>query len=210
MYQIENVNWCRNVENLINEEENINIIGGYDNKIKIDNYHILNTNILYMNGKVLVSPESFKIPKYSFHSQGGLLCDNTGLGKTLTLTVHIMEDKTKTIDICNKRATMLLAYKNIACKIDTEMGGGTSKPLNQTKVNVPKPPKQPNAAKAANAEAEEKKTEPTVPNTKPATVPNTKPATVPNTTPATEPVKGGRRKRNKRKSKRKSKRKPRS
>jgi len=111
-YQLENVNWCKNVEKLSNKKEGLNLIYGFDDHIKVDNYHLLNDNILYLHGKVVVKPLNFKIFKYFCHVQGGLLCDNTGLGKTLTLTVHIMDDATKASEILTERATMLLNYKN--------------------------------------------------------------------------------------------------
>jgi len=111
-YQLENVNWCKNIEKMANTNEGLNLIHGFADSIKVDNYHLLDNNILYLHGKLLVNPVYHKILKYFAHIQGGLLCDNTGLGKTLTLTIHITDDATKASDILTERATMLLNYKN--------------------------------------------------------------------------------------------------
>jgi SNF2 family DNA or RNA helicase len=109
-YQLENINWCKKLEESSNNQESINLIYGYDEQVKIDSYFILNTNILYLYGKTIVQPENIKSLKYFFHAQGGLLCDNTGLGKTLTLTVHITDDNTKINQLCTDRSNMLLNY----------------------------------------------------------------------------------------------------
>jgi SNF2 family DNA or RNA helicase len=111
-YQLENVNWCKNVEKIVNMEDSFTIINGIDNKIKVDYYYIFNKNILYMHGKTIVNPDMNKIVKYFCQIQGGLLCDNTGLGKTLTLTLHITEDDTNINTIITERGKMILEYKN--------------------------------------------------------------------------------------------------
>jgi hypothetical protein len=110
-YQLENINWCKNLEKTLNKEESINLMYGYDDKIRIDNYYLMNNNVLYLHGKVIVQPEDSKSLKYFFHAQGGLLCDNTGLGKTLTLTIHVTDDSTKINELCMERANMLIDYK---------------------------------------------------------------------------------------------------
>lgn len=110
-YQLENIKWCKNLETNTNITNSINVINGYDDKIKLDSYFLLNQNILYLYNKNIIQPEPLKLIKYFFHAQGGLLCDNTGLGKTLTLSVHITDDSTKTNDIVASRSAMLLEYK---------------------------------------------------------------------------------------------------
>jgi len=110
-YQLENVNWCKNVEKIVNTEDSFTIINGIDNKMNVDYYYIFNKNILYMHGKTIVNPDMNKIVKYFCQIQGGLLCDNTGLGKTLTLTVHITDDDTNINTIITERGKMILDYK---------------------------------------------------------------------------------------------------
>jgi SNF2 family DNA or RNA helicase len=111
-YQLENIKWCKNVEQSINSNESIKILNGYDDKLKLDSYYLLNDNILYLSGKNIIKPEPLKSIKYFFHTQGGLLCDNTGLGKTLTLSVHITDDNTKIADLITNRVNMIEQYKN--------------------------------------------------------------------------------------------------
>ena len=110
-YQLQNVNWCKNVELNLNKIESIEIMRGYDDKQKLDAYCLLNNNILYLRGKNVEKPEAYNQLKYFYHIQGGLLCDNMGLGKTLTLTVHITDDDTKINDICLERGKILQEYK---------------------------------------------------------------------------------------------------
>ena len=134
-YQLENVNWCKNVEKITNTKEGINLIYGFDDHIKVDNYHLLGNNILYLHGKVVVNPLNFKILKYFCHVQGGLLCDNTGLGKTLTLTVHITDDETKASEILTERANMLLNYKNTLEAL-TQLDDATQEELLINKIKI--------------------------------------------------------------------------
>jgi len=110
-YQLENINWCKNVETEINTKNSILILNGYDDKIKLDSYYILNENILYLSGKSIINPEPLKSIKYFFHSQGGLLCDNTGLGKTLTISIHITDDNTKITSLITDRINIINTYK---------------------------------------------------------------------------------------------------
>ena len=110
-YQLENIKWCKDLESNANITNSIKIINGYDDKIKLDTYFLLNENILYLYNKTIIQPEPLKLIKYFFHAQGGLLCDNTGLGKTLTLSVHITDDTTKTTDIIASRVAMFSEYK---------------------------------------------------------------------------------------------------
>jgi SNF2 family DNA or RNA helicase len=111
-YQLENVNWCKNVETNINSLESSAYINGFNEKIKIDHYYILNDTIIYTHSKSIIHPESESVIKYYCNIQGGLLCDNTGLGKTLTLTIHITNDNTSINTIINERGTMLIECKN--------------------------------------------------------------------------------------------------
>ena len=110
-YQLENISWCKILENNINNIESIQILNGYDDKLKIDSYYLLNNNILYLYGKSVIKPEQLKTMKYFYHVQGGLLCDNTGLGKTLTLSVHITDDNTSVDTIIADRIKILNKYK---------------------------------------------------------------------------------------------------
>jgi SNF2 family DNA or RNA helicase len=110
-YQLQNVNWCKNVESNLNKIESVEIMKGYDDKYKLDTYCLMNNNILYLRVKNIEKPEAYNQLKYFYHIQGGLLCDNMGLGKTLTLTVHITDDSTKINDICIERGKMLQEYK---------------------------------------------------------------------------------------------------
>jgi len=110
-YQLENIAWCKNIESSVNTKNSIQIMNGYDDKLKLDNYYLLNNNILYLYGKSIIKPDPFKLMKYFYHIQGGLLCDNTGLGKTLTLSVHITDDITNTDIIINERIQVLNNYK---------------------------------------------------------------------------------------------------
>ncbi len=112
-YQLENVNWCKNIEKNIDENKDVLIINGFEKNLNIDKYFLMNDNVLYLYGKNVISnPEHLHIPKYIFRPQGGLLCDNTGLGKTFTLAIHITDDNTKINDLCTKRANMLINYRN--------------------------------------------------------------------------------------------------
>jgi SNF2 family DNA or RNA helicase len=111
-YQLENINWCKNIESIINTEESAIIINGFSEKTKIDQYIILNNDILYIYNKTIIHPEINSMIRYYANIQGGLLCDNTGLGKTLTLTVHITDDITTFNTIINERGSMLLSSKN--------------------------------------------------------------------------------------------------
>jgi SNF2 family DNA or RNA helicase len=110
-YQLENIAWCKKLENHINNYESIKILNGYDDKLKLDSYYLMNDNILYLYGKSIIKPEQLKTMKYFYHIQGGLLCDNTGLGKTLTLSVHITDDNTSINTILNNRIAILNKYK---------------------------------------------------------------------------------------------------
>jgi len=110
-YQLENIEWCKKLENHINNYESIQILNGYDDKLKLDSYYLMNNNILYLYGKSIIKPEQFKTMKYFYHIQGGLLCDNTGLGKTLTLSIHITDDNTNINTIINDRIAILNKYK---------------------------------------------------------------------------------------------------
>lgn len=110
-YQLENIKWCKNVEQSINTKDSCKILNGYDDKLKLDNYYLLNQNILYLSGKNIIKPEPLKSIKFFFHTNGGLLCDNTGLGKTLTLSVHITDDTTKINELILSRVAMLNEYK---------------------------------------------------------------------------------------------------
>ena len=111
-YQLENVNWCKNVEKSVNNYSSFRIINGYDDKIKIDSYYLLNNNILYLHGKSIIHPNNFKTMKYFYHCQGGLLCDNTGLGKTLTLSIHITDGDTNIDTIIADRIKTIVDYKS--------------------------------------------------------------------------------------------------
>ena len=119
-YQLENINWCKNVESHINSIESTTYINGFDEKVKIDHYFILNNTIIYTHNKSIIHPELNNIIKYYCNIQGGLLCDNTGLGKTLTLTIHITNDDTKINTIINERGTMLIECKNKIMNTDFE------------------------------------------------------------------------------------------
>jgi len=110
-YQLENISWCKKVESDINNIESIQILNGYDDKLRLDSYYLMNDNILYLYGKSIIKPEHLKTMKYFYHIQGGLLCDNTGLGKTLTLSVHITDDNTNINTIIKDRILMLTKYK---------------------------------------------------------------------------------------------------
>lgn len=110
-YQLENISWCKNLENHINNYESIQILNGYDDKLKLDSYYLMNDNILYLYNKSIIRPEQLKTMKYFYHIQGGLLCDNTGLGKTLTLSIHITDDNTNINTIINNRIAILNKYK---------------------------------------------------------------------------------------------------
>ena len=110
-YQLENISWCKNLETTVNNTNSIQVLNGYDDKLKLDTYFLLNDNIIYLYGKSIVKPDAFKTIKYFYHCQGGLLCDNTGLGKTLTLTVHITDDTTNIDTIISDRLKMLNDYK---------------------------------------------------------------------------------------------------
>lgn len=110
-YQLENIQWCKTVENTINTKSSCIILNGYDDKLKLDNYYLLNNNILYLSGRNVIKPEPLKSIKYFFHTNGGLLCDNTGLGKTLTLSIHITDDNTKINNLITNRIAMLNEYK---------------------------------------------------------------------------------------------------
>jgi SNF2 family DNA or RNA helicase len=120
-YQLENISWCKNVENNINKKESVEIIGGYEDMTKIDSYFIMNDNVLYMNNRNIIKPECYKKLKHFAHIQGGLLCDTTGLGKTLTLTIHFTDDTTKINTICMERGKMLVDYKESLNSGVTEM-----------------------------------------------------------------------------------------
>jgi len=109
-YQLENVQWCKNVETSVNNVDSFTILNGYDDKIKLDSYYLLNDNILYIHGKSIINPTNFKTMKYFFHIQGGLLCDNTGLGKTLTLSIHITDDNTTINKIITDRMKTINDY----------------------------------------------------------------------------------------------------
>jgi SNF2 family DNA or RNA helicase len=111
-YQLENIQWCKDLEKNVNLTPSIKIINGYDDKLKLDHYYLLDKNILYLSGKSIIKPEPLKSVKYFFHAQGGLLCDNTGLGKTLTLSIHIMDDTTKIANLITDRIKMVEDYKN--------------------------------------------------------------------------------------------------
>ena len=119
-YQLENINWCKNVEKNINSLESTTYINGFNEKVKIENYYILNDTIIYTHSKTVVHPESENIIKYYCNIQGGLLCDNTGLGKTLTLTIHITNDDTSINTIINERGNMLIECKNKIMSIEFE------------------------------------------------------------------------------------------
>jgi SNF2 family DNA or RNA helicase len=111
-YQLENISWCKNLESNVNNINSIQILNGYDDKLKLDTYFLLNDNILYLYGKSIIKPDQFKMMRYFYHCQGGLLCDNTGLGKTLTITVHITDDNTNIDTIITDRVSILNNYKN--------------------------------------------------------------------------------------------------
>jgi SNF2 family DNA or RNA helicase len=111
-YQLENILWCKNIENHTNDISSIQLLNGYDDKIKLDSYYLLNDNILYLYGKSIITPDEFKTMKYFYHIQGGLLCDNTGLGKTLTLSVHITDDNTNINNTIANRINILNKYKS--------------------------------------------------------------------------------------------------
>jgi len=128
-YQLENIQWCKNVESSINTKSSIKIINGYDDKLRLDNYFLLNNNILYLSGKNVIKPEPLKSLKYFFHTLGGLLCDNTGLGKTLTLSVHITDDSTKITQLIANRVAMLNEYKE-------ELENSTSEDIVMNKIDI--------------------------------------------------------------------------
>lgn len=109
-YQLENISWCKKLETHINNYESIQILNGYDDKLKLDSYYLMNENILYLYVKSIIKPEQLKIMKYFYHIQGGLLCDNTGLGKTLTISVHITDDNISNSTIINDRVSIIKKY----------------------------------------------------------------------------------------------------
>jgi len=109
--------------------QNIQVLNGYDDKLKLDTYFLLNDNIIYLFGKSIVKPDAFKTIKYFYHCQGGLLCDNTGLGKTLTLTVHITDDTTNIDTIISDRLKMLNDYK-------VELNNTTSEEISMNKIDI--------------------------------------------------------------------------
>ena len=128
-YQLENIAWCKNIESSVNTKNSIQIMNGYDDKLKIDNYYLLNNNILYLYGKSIIKPDPYKLMKYFYHIQGGLLCDNTGLGKTLTLSVHITDDTTNIDTIINERIQILNNYK-------TELENPTNEEMMVNKIEI--------------------------------------------------------------------------
>jgi len=119
-YQLENINWCKNVEENINKMDSSVYIYGFSDKLKIDQYCILNNTILYTYNRIIVHPDANKIIKYYCNIQGGILCDNTGLGKTLTLTIHITDDIIPVSSIINDRGNMLLECKKKITEIEFE------------------------------------------------------------------------------------------
>ena len=44
-YQLQNVNWCKNVESNLNKIESVETMMGYDDKQKLDTYCLMNNNI---------------------------------------------------------------------------------------------------------------------------------------------------------------------
>jgi hypothetical protein len=66
-YQLQNVNWCKNVESNLNKIESVEIMRGYDDKQKLDTYCLMNNNILYLRGKNVEKPEAYNQLKYCQH-----------------------------------------------------------------------------------------------------------------------------------------------
>ena len=115
LYQNNNINWMKNIENRVSTNINYN----FKYFINYRNFTTHNINIYYNDDYLMRS--DMITDKINFKMKGGVLCDEVGLGKTLSFISLILENPLRELKDDESKASLVFCPPRLCKQWENEI-----------------------------------------------------------------------------------------